>query len=207
MKANLCYDSAASRVIYSEEAEVVVTMDYDLSLVERVRRGDNAAFAVIFEEYNLQICRYLCRLVGDNALAEDLAQDTFVKAYKALPASSPTNLKAWLYTIATNAAMSALRRRKLIAWLPFPSGSDGAPEPAEEDWTAGMGDRDLIERALANLPKYDVACLLLHFRQGLGYPELAQVLGVSVPAAKMRLSRVRSAFREVYLRLSQETQA
>ena len=182
-------------------------MEYNLSLVERVMHGDAAAFAAIFEEYNLQICHYLCRLVGDDALAEDLAQDTFIKAYKALSTSSPPrNLKAWLYTIATNSAMSALRRRKIISWLPFSSGAEASRDVAGPDWAAQMGERDLIEQALAQLPKKDVACLLLHFRHGLGYPELADVFGISVPAAKMRLSRTRASFREAYLRLSQETE-
>jgi RNA polymerase sigma-70 factor (ECF subfamily) len=62
-----------------------------------------------------------------------------------------------------------------------------------------------LRLALARLPKRDAAYLLLYFQQGLTYPELATVLGVTVPAAKMRLSRARAAFREIYLSLSEES--
>ena len=102
-------------------------MGYSLSRLEKVRRGDVEAFADIFEEYHLRICRYLCSLVNDGDLAEDLAQQTFVKAYKALVKGSPPgNLNAWLYTIATNTALSALRRRRLIAWLPIHGSAQAA---------------------------------------------------------------------------------
>ncbi len=180
-----------------------MAMQYCLSALGRARRGDVGAFERIFDEYHQRICRYLCSLVGDSDLAEDLAQQTFVKAYRALGRGSPPdNLSAWLYAIATNTALSALRRRKLTQWLPFLEHAE-ARAPGQ-DQEALLGERELVGQALGRLGKSEAACLLLRFQQGLSYGELAEILGTSIPAAKMRLSRARAAFREVYLQLSEE---
>ena len=173
-------------------------------LLEGARHGDVEAFEAIFDEYHLRICRYLCSLVDDLDLAEDLAQQTFVKAYRSLARSGPPdNLKAWLYAIATNTALSALRRRKLIQWLPFRAQAEAARAPGQ-DPEARLGERELLQQALDQLPRRDAACLLLRFQHGLSYAELAEILGTSIPAARMRLSRARAVFREIYLQLDQE---
>jgi len=161
------------------------------------------AFADIFDTYHLRILRHLSALVRDPALAEDLAQETFVKAYQALARTALQNLSAWLYAIATNTALAALRRRRILALLPFGAVQPGVEERID-DTSQQLSDRDLLRLALDRLPRRDASCLLLHFQQGLSHAELADVLDVSVPAAKMRLSRARAAFREVYLSLSEE---
>ncbi len=183
----------------------MATIEHDLSLPERVKHGDVKAFAAIFEQYHLSIYRYLRRLVGDADLAEDLAQQTFVKAFRALTQNPPPdNLHAWLYAIATNTALSALRRRRLIAWLPFQTSPEEMHPAAGPDQETLLGERELLAQALDRLPKRDAACLLLHFQQGLSCAELAAVLDVSLSAAKMRLYRARAAFCEAYLQLKQE---
>jgi RNA polymerase sigma-70 factor, ECF subfamily len=170
--------------------------------------SETAAFAAVFEGYQARIFRYLRSLVGEPALAEDLAQDTFVKAYKALAQGHPPdNLNAWLYAIATNTALSALRRRRLIAWLPLQASPEAHEKPGAADHEGATGEQELINQVLAALPKTDAACLWLRFQHDLSYAELAHVLGTTVPAAKMRLSRARAAFRELYLRLNQEAEA
>jgi RNA polymerase sigma factor (sigma-70 family) len=161
-------------------------------------------FAEIFATYHAGILRYLGALLRDPSLAEDIAQETFVKAYQALPRTAPTNLKAWLYAIATNAAFSALRRRRILAFLSFGTLATHDAEIEPTDPWRRVEERELLIRALQRLSKRDAACLLLHFQQGLSYAELATVLGVSVPAAKMRLSRARAAFRDRYVSLSEE---
>ena len=177
-------------------------MEYSLPLARRVQRGDAGAFALLFEQFNLRICRYLCSLVNNPDLAEDLAQQTFIKAYEALErGSQPENLNAWLYAIATNTALSALRRRRLIAWLPFRAHAESAAAPGPE---ARTSEAELLGQALSRLPRGDAACLLLRFQHDLSYDELAQVLGTSSPAARMRVSRARTALREIYLQLQEE---
>jgi RNA polymerase sigma-70 factor, ECF subfamily len=170
------------------------------------RAGHRDSFTAIFQAYQARIYGYLRSLVSDPDVAADLAQDTFVKAYRAMVGGqTPENPSAWLYAIATNTALSALRRRRLIAWLPLRDDVDSLQMAADDDQEARMGEREMISQALRKIPRDDAACLLLRFQQELSYPEIAAVLGTTVPAAKMRLSRARSAFREAYMRLDQQT--
>src|SRR5215210_3806850 len=109
------------------------------ALVAQAQAGDEAAFEAIFEAYYPRIVSYCYRLVGEQESAQDLAQDTFVKAYYALPRTGAgLNLQAWLFTIATNTALSALRARRRRAWLPLldrypaPSGGSGSLEAVDD---------------------------------------------------------------------------
>ncbi|MDA8218522.1 MAG: sigma-70 family RNA polymerase sigma factor [Dehalococcoidales bacterium] len=179
-------------------------MGFDVPAIESLGRDKEESFGTLFSTYQASIYRYLRSLVRDGELAEDLAQDTFVKAYKALGRGDrPENTRAWLYTIATNTALSALRRSRLLSWLPLLGNAEAAGKALTENQEARVGERELIRQVLATLPKTDAACLLLRFQEDLSYEEIAEALGTSVPAAKMRVSRARAAFREHYLQLNQ----
>lgn len=163
-------------------------------LVARARRGDAAAFTEIFERYHQRIVNYLYGLVHDHELANDLAQDSFLKAFKALPRmDDDLRLVPWLYRIAGNTAFSALRRRRLIRWLPLLN--DGI-EAVSAD--GAVIEAEAVQRALAKLPPKYVAPLLLHSHEGLSCGEIAEILGISVGAVKTRLFRAREAFRVAY---------
>ena len=164
-------------------------------LVERARAGDQAAFAQLFERYHAPILNYLHRMVSDRALAEDLTQDTFIKAYNALSRTKPDlAFKAWLYRIATNTAISHLRRGKIIKWLPFVTDRETPDEHIEKSVTRKMD----INEALAKLPQHYSTVLLLRHYQGLSLAETAQALDITENAAKLRLFRARKAFAQVY---------
>jgi RNA polymerase sigma-70 factor (ECF subfamily) len=164
-------------------------------LVERARAGDQAAFARLFEQYHAPILNYLHRMVSDRALAEDLTQDTFIKAYNALPRTQPDlAFKAWLYRIATNTAISHLRRGKIIKWLPFLTDRETPDEHIEKSVTRKMD----ISEALSKLPQHYATALLLRHYQGLSLAETAAALDVTENAAKLRLFRARKAFAQIY---------
>ena len=171
-----------------------VSLD-DSNLVERARAGDDAAFAVLFEQFHAPILNYLHRMVSDRALAEDLTQDTFIKAYKALPKTQPDlAFKAWLYRIATNTALSHLRRGKIIRFLPF----IGEREHGDERLDRSVTRQADIESVLNQLPKHYAAVLLLRHYQGLSLAETAEALDITDNAAKLRLFRARKAFAKIY---------
>src|ERR1700726_4803640 len=89
-------------------------------VVELARAGDSNAFRDLFQKYNGQVCTYLARLVGNDEVGRDLAQETFMRAWKSLPTiRSDAHFKAWLFRIATNIAMSHLRHARLVRWLPW----------------------------------------------------------------------------------------
>lgn len=171
-----------------------VSLD-DRNLVERARTGDDTAFAVLFEQFHAPILNYLHRMVSDRALAEDLTQDTFIKAYKALPRTKPDlAFKAWLYRIATNTALSHLRRGKIIKFLPFV----GEREHGDERVDRAVSRQADIETVLNQLPKHYAAVLVLRHYQGLSLAETAEALDITENAAKLRLFRARKSFARIY---------
>ncbi len=168
----------------------------DGDLVARARAGDPAAFERLFEQYHAPVLNYLHRMVGERALAEDLTQDAFVKAYRALPSTrEDLAFKAWIYRIATNTAISHLRRRKLVRWVPFLPGQDHSTGESIE---RTVGRRHDVEQALQKLPQHYAAVLLLRHYQGLSLAETAAALDITENAAKLRLFRARKAFATAY---------
>jgi len=162
------------------------------------------SFAQVYEQYRERIYRYIHRLVSDLELAEDLTQDTFLRAFKALP-GMPRDLKlsAWLYRIATNVAYDALRRRRLIAWHPLEE-LEGEPPNNESDPQVAYNVAELVHLALSRLPPSYQQALLLYTQYGYSYAQIACMVGIAPSSVKMLLSRARHRFKEHYLALGQE---
>lgn len=174
-------------------------MQEEATWVAAVRSGDGSAFTAVVERYQAPIARYLRRLVGERALAEDLAQETFVKAYLAiLKTDSSLALRPWLYRIATNEARMHLRRSRLIRFLPFLAERH---EPVLPSPTDALGERDLVQRALASLPGPYASALLLYLVEGFKHQEVGAILGISAEAARKRVARGSEMFRQAYLAL------
>jgi RNA polymerase sigma-70 factor (ECF subfamily) len=159
------------------------------------RAGEAAALLErLFAEYQTSILNYLYRLVGEAGLAEDLAQETFTRAWRAsAQLMAVDNPRAWLYRIATNAARDDLRRRRLIAWLPLMSSDERLSD-------SGFEDRSLVgeqmRRALLRLkPEYRIP-LVLYTCQDFSVAEIAIALAISTDAVKQRLVRARQQLRD-----------
>ena len=173
----------------------------------------DARFAEVVRTYEAPLSRYLVRMVGDPELARDLAQETFLSAYSAWPDPEPTHLSAWLYRIATNHALSHLRRRKVIRWVPFSQltrrgGRDDQDAggldhlfPSEASPSDAIVETDAIEAILDAMDPRDRATLLLH-AAGFSGAEIGEQLNGSPASARTRLSRARAHFREQYTRLA-----
>ena len=160
-------------------------------------RDVEAVLVRLYQEYHGDICAYLCRLVGEPHLAEDLAHDTFVKAYRALDRlPEDANYRAWLYRIATNTALDHLRRRRLISWVPL---FDNDRHPATHTcFREESLEAIAVQRTLARLaPRYRIP-LVLFACQGLSTHEIAAILKISQGAVKTRLFRARERFRRLY---------
>jgi RNA polymerase sigma-70 factor, ECF subfamily len=157
------------------------------------------SFERIYDEFKTPIYNYIYHLVGDREQAEELTQDTFLKAFRALPKMNASlKLSAWLYQIAKHTAFDALRRRKLIAWTPW---QDLDHEPADvesADPQETIGTSELVHLALQRMPMHYRAALLLYTQQGFSYAEIAQQLSIAESGVKMYLSRARQSFREHY---------
>jgi RNA polymerase sigma-70 factor, ECF subfamily len=182
----------------------------DDSLVGSIPPTRDAQFEVLFTEHHVPILNYLYRLLDDAADAEELCQDVFVRAYRALARPERVdNPRAWLYRIATNCAIDRHRRKRLLSWLPFRDGdSDGRPSddgragtlPTEEHGgiEGAIALQELVRRSLGALSMNDRQVLVLYAMHGHSVREIAEVLGVSEGAVKTRLCRARERFRRVY---------
>jgi RNA polymerase sigma-70 factor (ECF subfamily) len=159
-------------------------------------------FETLFHAYQQPITAYLDHLTGDTEQAEDLAQDAFLRAYRALLRGEHVeHPKAWLYRIATNVANDRWRRARLLRWLPL---LDNVREPGlcVPDHTEGAAEQLAVQSALARLqPGYRVP-LVLHLCEGLSIAEISEVLGIRQGAVKMRLSRAREQFRQAFQQVS-----
>ncbi len=175
------------------------TADADRRDVARVLAGDREAFAALVDRHQGRIIAHLARCVGRDD-AEDLAQDTFVRAYQALARFDPAYpFRGWLLVIASRlAANHAARRRERPACDALPERAGGAGDPAlayAQADAAGELERRL-ETALAALPADARALYELRFRQECTLAELAHHFGVSENALKVRVHRLRNVLAE-----------
>lgn len=171
---------------------------------------DNLAerFAAIFEQYEQPLYHYVLRMMsGNTEEAQDLTQDAFVKAYTALP-KMPADLKVkpWLYRIATNVCIDALRRKRLIKWQPWDRflalfhPLQVSPDSPERQ-ALQQEEREQVRQVFARLTPKHRRCLALREYQGLSYAEIARELETTPNTVKTLLYRAREAFRRHYRQL------
>jgi len=177
-------------------------------LVERARVGDAQGFTALFQHFNPPLCTYLARLVGNDELGRDLAQETFLLAWKNLPRlQGELHFKAWLYRIATNVARSHLRHERLIRWLPWLEHEerhrDSLPSVAGPE--EHVGEAECVAQILASLAPQCRVCLLLQLVGGFSQREIAALLGISEKSVGAYVCRGREQFRREYRRLKGES--
>ena len=171
-----------------------------------VKAGDEASFDFLLQKYRSPLVNFLNRMVRDTATAEDLAQDVFLRVYRARKQYTPTaKFTTWLFRIATNVALNSVRdnrHQKLAVPLDAPVGNeDSAPRelPASEmriDERLIERDRtEIIRRAIASLPEKQRAAVLLHKYEEMDYMEISRILDCSEGALKSLLFRAYETLR------------
>jgi RNA polymerase sigma-70 factor, ECF subfamily len=178
-------------------------------------KGSTAAFESLVVYYEPRIRRMLYSLTQDSQLTQDLCQETFLAAYRALPRMNGEELRfaPWLYRIALNQVRSEWRGHKHVSVVPLASpvghgeeAFDDAGEAclmSDEYFEEQLVQRDLIERVMQQLPQASVMCLLLD-AEGFSYLEIAETLQDTLSAVRSRLSRARQAFQRLYRKLEEE---
>lgn len=166
----------------------------------RVRDGDRAAFEVLIEKYRQPLLNVIARTIGRQADAEDLAQDVFVRVYRAAPRYEPTaKFSTWLYTIARRICLNHVRAQSLRRWFSWTSEHDDPddapndpPDPRAPDPAQDLERRELqriVAQAVAALPERLRFAVVLRRYEELSYEEIAEILGCTVTAAKLRVHR------------------
>jgi RNA polymerase sigma-70 factor (ECF subfamily) len=175
----LSYCNAADRAGAAEAA-----------LIEAAQKGDRPAFAGLVERYWDRLYRWLYRLSRDRHAAEDLAQETFLKAFAGLASfRAGTNFQAWLFRIGYNNFVNQ-RRRGSRARQPFPDEvAGGGAGPAEE--AIRRETLQLLARTVGKLPHEYRAAFLLRVEEGLSFREIADVLATTEETARWRVFKAR----------------
>ncbi|MDQ2800704.1 MAG: sigma-70 family RNA polymerase sigma factor [Armatimonadota bacterium] len=193
------------RMGYAQVIRVPLT---DLSLVERCRANDEAAFNEVVSRYKNKVYNYIYRMTGSSDDAEDLTQEVFIRMYTSIDSfRSQSSLNTWLFRIAGNLCIDRFRRSKnrTAAYSLDDPISDGEGETGREVADHTYEPQRLLENeemaeqiqgALAQLPEKLRATLLLHDIEGLPYEEIAQVVGCPLGTVKSRLFNARMQLRQ-----------
>ena len=181
-----------------------MVVDSDLDLMLRVRQGDASSFDELLRRYRTPLVKYFCRLVHDQALAEDLAQEAFLRVYNARYRYRPdARFTTWLYRIATNLALNTIRDVKGRQRQDTSNSGEDGETPFEFVDTRASVEQEMIEtdrgrmirEVIESLPENQRAAVILHKYQDVDYHQIAKVLKVSESAVKSLLYRAYETLR------------
>ena len=171
----------------------------DSQLIQRVLSGDDTAFAELVKKYQKPVHALVWRKVGDFHIAEEITQDTFLKAYQKLAMlKEPQSFASWLYVIATRRCIAWLRKKRLRMQsleatnsLQFEKATYSGHVVEENERTTIEAQREVVKKLLAKLQESERTVMTLHYFGEMTCEEISKFLGVSVGAIKSRLSRAR----------------
>ena len=195
--------SAPSRV--REDMEAVAALERDAQLMLRVREGDETSFALLLNQHRRPVVHFLFRMVQNQAVSEELAQEVFLRVYRSRASYEPTaKFTTWLYRIATHVALNSIRDRK------HERGQESLEEEVMDGVSRQIADRrptvehqmvsdarlEEVRKAIDELPEKQRAAVLMHKYQELGYDQISKALGISESALKSVLFRAYETLRE-----------
>ena len=176
----------------------------DVQLIQRVLDGDDTAFSVLVKKYQRSVHALAWRKVGDFHIAEDITQETFLKAYQGLPMlKEPQSFASWLYVITANQCKAWLRKKR--TWIQSLEDTSSAQLEratysghiiAENERMTEEAQREVVKKLLAKLQESDRTVITLYYLGGMTYEEISSFLGVSVGAIKSRLHRARQRLKK-----------
>jgi len=207
--------------VTGESSGQLALRDPDIRLMLRVRDDDPAAFGELVEQYQQRLVTIMHHLVGNREEAEDLAQEVFLRVYRTRKKyRARAKFSTWLFTIANNLALNALRSRQRKPAIPLDVRDSGplGPRPAEQlvrDRENQPGERmqqqelaAMVQRALGNLNERQRAAVVLNKFEDMNYVEIAEVMDLTTKAVKSLLSRARENLRQAlkqYIYMDGET--
>ena len=176
----------------------------DADLIQRVLAGDDTAFSALVRKYQKPVHALAWRKIGDFHIAEDITQDTFLKAYQRLSTlKKPQRFASWLYVIAANYCKMWLRKKRLSTQSLEDTNSAELERAtysgyviAENERTTAEAQREVVKKLLAKLQESERTVITLHYLGGMTYEEISEFLGVSVGTIKTRVYRARQRLKK-----------
>jgi RNA polymerase sigma-70 factor (ECF subfamily) len=172
----------------------------DQDVLDRIASGEREAFAELVQRYQQSLFGFLGRMGVTQVQAEDLAQETFLRAWSHLQQFDPkrAQFSTWLHTIARNLALTFLTSRQHQAVIAEDALEDVACEQSNPmQHLQAKQERELLQHALRRLPMADRSALALTYVHGMSLTDVARIEGTSLPAIKTRLHRARQALRSM----------
>jgi RNA polymerase sigma-70 factor (ECF subfamily) len=182
-----------------------VSSPTDIELMDQVRDGDTRQLAQLFTRHHLKLFNYYVRLTGDRHASEDMVQEVFFRMLKYRHTfRGDGEFLTWMYHLARNVHLDhhkKWRNRPAVAEDPVEQSTE---EPHAQEQLEQKQDRELLEQALARLPTEKKELLILIRYQDLRYDAIAELLGCSVEAVKVRVHRAMNDLRRIFFQLSGE---
>lgn len=167
-------------------------------IIARARRGDADAFEQLVVAYRDQVFRLALRMCGSEADADEVAQEAFLSAWKALPNfRGESQFSTWLYQLTTHAAIDLMRRekRQIAADITEVSAADPAPSPQQQ--AEQSEQREIVRDAILQLAPEQREVVVLRFMEELSYEEIGAVLKLPSGTVKSRLNRAKAQLKEI----------
>ena len=178
----------------------------DSELVTAFLEGEERAFGVLVERYQMRLLNFIYRTIGDRERGEDLVQEVFIRVYRHLHRFDRSKkFSTWVYTIASNLAKNELRNRSrnpLVFFQTIKKNWQDDDRPLQfEDATTRPDDlyrkrhlRELVEQSVQQLPEHHRQVFVLRELEGKSYEEIAEITGCNLGTVKSRLNRARNSF-------------
>jgi RNA polymerase sigma-70 factor (ECF subfamily) len=165
---------------------------------KELSRGSLEAFHFLYEKYQNNAYRFCLRMLGDESLAKDAFQETFIKVYEHRREFKGENFAAWLFTIARHTCLNMIRSQKEYDLF------DEEFHSTQKAPYTDVGMKDYIEKAIAKLPVALREALILREYEDCSYNEIASILGIELSLAKVRVHRARLILRKLLKPLMKE---
>lgn len=204
------YRSTAAVIEVDEVPEQLIedTPDSESLLLERIRQGDESAFTQLVSDHLTHVVNLAYRMLGDRQEAEDLAQEAFIRLYRALPSfRGECKIKTWLYRVVSRLVIDHLRREKVRRRIFFFRKSEEDPDPVDNcvdpgaspsDTLLGEEARQKLYKAMTKLSARQRAVFVLRHQEGLPLKEIATVLHLKEGTVKAHLHRAVQFLRQEF---------
>lgn len=177
--------------------------DREYELIKAIGAGDIVAFEMLIKRYRDPVSNFIFKYMGDRFGAEDIAQEVFLRVYRAASEFEPRGkVSTWIFKIAYNLSVNEILRRSRLCMIT--DIDDHGFELREPDHAGGKELEEEVMDAIRHLPEKQRAALLLRVNDGLSYAEISKILSISISSVESLLFRARENLRKIMNRHSEE---